>query len=126
MEPYMCMAESPHSSPETVTILVKQLYQYNLVKAMVFPVVMYGCESWTLKKADNRISYKWTSKDMMGYILLCVGTLDFLQRLGPALQRWGSLCPLLTELPCPRRQPLGLHPTPRRVTDRTELRSQPA
>ena len=22
------------------------------VKAMVFPVVMYGCESWTLKKAD--------------------------------------------------------------------------
>ena len=25
-----------------------------LVKAMVFPVVMYGCESWTLKKAKNR------------------------------------------------------------------------
>ena len=25
-----------------------------LVKAMVFPVVMYGCESWTLKKADHR------------------------------------------------------------------------
>ena len=24
-----------------------------LVKAMVFPVVMYGCESWTLKKAEN-------------------------------------------------------------------------
>ena len=24
----------------------------SLVKAMVFPVVMYGCESWTLKKAD--------------------------------------------------------------------------
>ena len=23
-----------------------------LVKAMVFPVVMYGCESWTLKKAE--------------------------------------------------------------------------
>ena len=23
-----------------------------LVKAMVFPVVMYGCESWTMKKAD--------------------------------------------------------------------------
>ena len=26
-----------------------------LVKAMVFPVVMYGCESWTLKKAERRI-----------------------------------------------------------------------
>ena len=25
-----------------------------LVKAMVFPVVMYGCESWTLKKAECR------------------------------------------------------------------------
>ena len=25
-----------------------------LVKAMVFPVVMYGCESWTIKKAECR------------------------------------------------------------------------
>ena len=25
-----------------------------LVKAMVFPVGMYGCESWTIKKAENR------------------------------------------------------------------------
>ena len=25
-----------------------------LVKAMVFPVVMYGCESWTIKKAESR------------------------------------------------------------------------
>ena len=24
----------------------------SLVKAMVFPVVMYGCESWTIKKAE--------------------------------------------------------------------------
>ena len=28
--------------------------QVHLVKAMVFPVVMYGCESWTIKKADLR------------------------------------------------------------------------
>jgi len=26
----------------------------HLVKAMVFPVVMYGCESWTIKKAERR------------------------------------------------------------------------
>ena len=26
----------------------------HLVKAMVFPVVMYGCESWTIKKAEGR------------------------------------------------------------------------
>ena len=26
----------------------------HLVKAMVFPVVMYGCESWSIKKAEGR------------------------------------------------------------------------
>ena len=26
----------------------------HLVKAMIFPVVMYGCESWTMKKAEHR------------------------------------------------------------------------
>ena len=30
------------------------LSKFCLVKAMVFPVVMYGCESWTIKKADCR------------------------------------------------------------------------
>ena len=28
-----------------------------LIKAMVFPVVMYGCESWTVKKAERRRIY---------------------------------------------------------------------
>ena len=27
--------------------------KFHLVKAMVFPVVMYGCESWTVKKAEH-------------------------------------------------------------------------
>ena len=31
-----------------ITLLTK----VRLVKAMVFPVVMYGCESWTVKKAE--------------------------------------------------------------------------
>ena len=30
------------------------LTKVHLVKAMVFPVVMYGCESWTMKKAELR------------------------------------------------------------------------
>ena len=34
-----------------ITLLTK----VHLVKAMVFPVVMYGFESWTLKKAEHRI-----------------------------------------------------------------------
>ena len=28
--------------------------EFHLVKAVVFPVVMYGCESWTVKKAECR------------------------------------------------------------------------
>ena len=40
----------------------------HLVKAMVFPVVVYGCESWTIKKAERqRIDafqlWYWTRKD---------------------------------------------------------------
>ena len=33
---------------------INLLTNVHLVKAMVFPVVMYGCESWTIKKADHR------------------------------------------------------------------------
>ena len=33
-----------------ITLLTK----VHLVKAMVFPVVMYGCESWTVKKAERQ------------------------------------------------------------------------
>ena len=31
-----------------ITLLTK----VHIVKAMVFPIVMYGCESWTIKKAE--------------------------------------------------------------------------
>ena len=31
------------------------LTKVRLVKAIVFPVVMYGCESWTVKQAEHRI-----------------------------------------------------------------------
>ena len=33
-----------------ITLLTK----VRLVKAMVFPAVMYGCESWTVKKAESQ------------------------------------------------------------------------
>ena len=42
-----------------ITLLTK----FCLVKAMVFPVVMYGCESWTIKKAEHR--------RMCAFILWC-------------------------------------------------------
>ena len=36
----------------------------HLVKAMVFPVVMHGCESWTIKKAERRRidAFAWTAR----------------------------------------------------------------
>ena len=54
-----------------ITLLTK----VHLVKAMVFPIVMYGCESWTIKKAEHQridafelwcwrrlLSVPWTSR----------------------------------------------------------------
>ena len=41
----------------------------HLVKAMVFPVVMYGCESWTVKKAELSTALRTTvhnTKDDVG------------------------------------------------------------
>ena len=35
--------------PSCISFFSRQVY---IVKAMVSPVVMYGCESWTIKKAD--------------------------------------------------------------------------
>ena len=40
-----------------------------LVKAMVFPVVMYGCESWTMKKAEHQridASELWCWRRLLG------------------------------------------------------------
>ena len=34
-------------------ILLHVFFANHLVKAMIFPVVMYGCESWTIKKAEH-------------------------------------------------------------------------
>ena len=54
----------------------------HLVKAMVFPVVMYGCESWTMKKAERQridafelwcwrrlLRVPWTAKRSNQYIV---------------------------------------------------------
>ena len=39
-----------HIESRDITLSTK----VRLIKAMVFPVVMYGCESWTIKKAEHR------------------------------------------------------------------------
>ena len=39
-----------HIKSRDITLLAK----VHVVKTMIFPVVMYGCESWTIKKAESR------------------------------------------------------------------------
>ena len=46
-----------HTQPNYVALKSRDMTlptKVHLVKAMVFPVVMYGCESWTTKKAEHR------------------------------------------------------------------------
>ena len=48
-----------------VTLLTK----VHLVKAMVFPVVRYGCENWTIKEAEHRrtVAFElWCSRRLLG------------------------------------------------------------
>ena len=46
-----------HVFPIILHVIIKYMYglptKVHLVKAIVFPVVMYGCESWTVKKAEH-------------------------------------------------------------------------
>ena len=37
-----------------VSLFMRVTAKVHLVKAMVFPVVMYGCESWTIKKTESQ------------------------------------------------------------------------
>ena len=82
-----------------------------LVKAMVFPVVMYGCESWTVKKAEPRridafevwcwrrlLRVPWTARRSNQSILKEInpgisleGTMLKLQYFGHLMQRTDSL-----------------------------------
>ena len=61
-----------------ITLLTK----VHLVKAMVFPVVMYGCESWTVKKAERQkidafelwcwrrlLRFPWTARSSNQFVL---------------------------------------------------------
>ena len=44
------MSLSPPKYYKNITLPTK----IHLVKAMVFPIVMYGCENWTIKKAEHQ------------------------------------------------------------------------
>ena len=46
------------------------LTKFHLVKAMVFPVVMYECEIWTIKKAEPIIQSEVSQKEKHQYSIL--------------------------------------------------------
>ena len=75
-----------------------------LVKAMVFPVVMYGCESWTMKKAEHQridafelwcwrrlLRVPWTARGSNQSILKEISLGCSLGRLMLQLQYFGHL-----------------------------------
>ena len=76
----------------------------HIVKAMVFPVVMYGCESWTIKKAECQrtdafklwcwrilLRVPWTARRSNQSILKEINPEYSLERLMLKLQYFGSL-----------------------------------
>ena len=77
-----------------ITLLTK----VHLVKALVFPVVMYGCEGWTVKKAERQridvfelwcwrrlLRIPWTAK---------TSTQSFLKEINPVISLEGMMLKL--------------------------------
>ena len=50
---FSMLSFKPASSPSSFTFTALST-KVRLVKAMVFPIVMYGCENWTINKAEHR------------------------------------------------------------------------
>jgi len=51
---YACSAGDPGSIPGSGRSPGEGQAKVHLVKAMVFPIVMHGCESWSIKKAEHQ------------------------------------------------------------------------
>ena len=51
---HLLLGRKAMTNPESIlkSRNITLLTKVHLIKAMVFPVVMYGCESWTIKKAE--------------------------------------------------------------------------
>ena len=75
---WLSSSSSQHTENRDITLPT----EFRLVKAMVFPVVMYGCESWTIKKTEQQridafelwcwrrlLRVPWTARRSNQYIL---------------------------------------------------------
>ena len=70
--------------------------EVRLVKATIFPVVMYGCESWTIKKAERPVAARRSNQSILQeidseYSLECLMLKLKLQYFGHLMQRTDSL-----------------------------------
>ena len=107
---------------------ISLLTKVGLVKAMVFPIVMYGCESWTTKKAEHQridafelrcwrrlLRVPWTARRSNQSILMEIRPEDSLeglmlklklQNFGHLMQRTDSLekTPILGKIEGRRRR----------------------
>ena len=50
MKGHLLLGRKAMTNLDSILVLPTKVH---LVKAMVFPAVMYGCESWTIKKAEH-------------------------------------------------------------------------
>ena len=84
----------------------------HLIKAMVFPVVMYGCESWTVKKAEcQRIDASelrcWRRLLRVPSLVARRSNQSILKEISPGISLEGTLATLCEELTHWKRLMLG-------------------
>ena len=103
-----CLLLGRKAMPNLDSILksrdITLLSKVHIVKAMVFPVVMYGCESWTIKKAEHQridafelccwrrlLRVPWTARRSKQSILKEINLEYSLEGLKLKLQYFGHL-----------------------------------
>ena len=103
-----CLLLGRKAMPNLDSILksrdITLLSKVHIVKAMVFPIVMYGCESWTIKKVEHQrtdafelccwrrlLRVPWTARRSKQSILKEINPEYSLERLKLKLQYFGHL-----------------------------------
>ena len=96
--------DKPRQCAEKKKKYITLLTKVHIVKAMVFPVVTYGCESWTIKKAEHQrtdafklrcwrrlLRVPWTAKRSNQSVLRKISPEHSLEELMLKLQYSGHL-----------------------------------
>ena len=98
-----------------------------LVKPMVFPVVMYGCESWTVKKAESRridAFELWCWRRLLRVPWTARRSNQSIQRMDLMHMSLNELQELVMDREAWRAVIHGVAKSPTRLSDWTELRAE--